>query len=799
MTLFTGLSSDEAKKILLRNGSNEIIKTNKKSLISIFLAQFSSFLVLLLIVAALVSFYFEEYIDAGFILVIVLLNGFLGFYQEHKADEAIEKLRDMTVTMVRVLRDGKEVLMPSKDLVVGDAVFVEEGNKIPVDGELVESMHLAVNESILTGESVEIDKDSGNDKNLFMGTIVSRGRGVIRVTATGMNTKFGKISAELAEIDESETPLEKQLGVLGKYLGIGALICCAAIFPIGFYKGAELFSLFLTAISLAVAAVPESLPAVVTITLGLGVSRMAQRKAIIRKLSAVETLGATTVICTDKTGTLTTNQMRVREVWGVNEAGKPDTSKLVLAGVLCNSAVLGSNDRGDKVVIGDTTEGALLYFAQDQGFDYVSVREKYLVKEEFLFDSVRKMMSVVVEDKGENGGVFTVYTKGAPEMILDRCLLSDEEKSRVKDQIERMAGNGLRTLGFGYKKMKDGNVESLKLEDTEKDLNFVGIVGIADPPRAVVKDAILQARNAGVRTVMITGDNLVTAMAIAKEIGLLKEGDLALSGDEVKKMSDEQLLDKLEKVRVFARSAPEDKLRIVSLFEKRGDVVAVTGDGVNDSLALKKADIGISMGVTGSDVAKEAADMVLADDNYATIVAAIEEGRRIYRNIIKAVHYLVSTNIGEIITILASMLLFGKGQTPFTPLMILWMNLVTDGLPALGLATDTLEKDTMLVPPRKPGVQIIQPSDWGTLLLNALLIAVVTLAVFCWGYSTGGLVLGQSYAFVAIVALQFVRVLTIRKSSPFNNLKLVGILVFSFVLQIFVVTFEPARRLFGLM
>ncbi|MDQ3099663.1 MAG: cation-translocating P-type ATPase [bacterium] len=795
MTTFTGLTSQDASALLLKNGRNEIIKTNKKNPLAIFLAQFSSFLVLLLIVAAIVSFYFGEYIDAGFILVIVLLNGFLGFYQEYKADQAIEKLRDMTVTMVRVLRDTKEVLVPSQELVVGDVVFVEEGNKVPIDGVILETMHLAVNESVLTGESVDVDKNT-NDP-VFMGTVVSRGRGVVRVSSIGMNTKFGKISAELAEIDESETPLEKQLSVLGRYLGIGAIICCAIIFPIGLFKGAALFSLFLTSISLAVAAVPESLPAIVTITLGLGVSRMASRKAIIRKLSAVETLGATTVICTDKTGTLTTNQMRVREIWGLNDI-QNDHSLLISAAVLCNSAVLSRNDRGEHIVIGDTTEGALLFLAEEKGVEYGGLREQYRVQEEFLFDSVRKMMSVVVQEK-ESSKNHIVYTKGAPEMMLARLRLSNEQKQKVQGEIDRMAQKGLRTLGFGYKELQGIDVDKISIEDAESDLIFIGLVGIADPPRDAVKGAIALARDAGVRTVMVTGDNVVTARAIGREIGLLQEGELALSGDEVRNMTDEELSAKLDMVRVFARAAPEDKLRIVRLFEKRGDVVAVTGDGVNDSLALKQADIGVAMGITGSDVAKEAADMVLSDDNYATIVAAIEEGRRIYRNIVKAVHYLVSTNIGEIIAILAAMMLFEKGQTPFTPLMILWMNLVTDGLPALGLATDTLEKDTMKVAPRKPGAQIIQKGDWPILLLNALLIAGVTLVVFWYGLTTGGLVVGQSYAFVAIVALQFVRVLTIRKSSPFNNPKLIAILVLSLALQLFVVSFGPTRELFGLM
>ncbi len=802
-----GLGADEAKKRLLAHGRNEIIKTHKKNPLGIFISQFNSFLVFLLVIAAIVSLYFGEYIDGIFIVLILLLNGILGFYQEYKADQAIEKLRDMTVTMVHVLRDGKETLVLSQELVVGDVVFVEEGNKVPMDGVLYEAMHLAVNESVLTGESIEVDKVAVGDTwkegevvedahVLFMGTVISRGRGIAIVTATGMQTKFGKISAELSEIDESETPLEKQLATLGRYLGIGAIVCCIMLFPIGFIKGVEPFSLFLTAISFAVAAVPESLPAVVTITLGLGVSRIAQRRAIIRKLSAVETLGATTVVCTDKTGTLTTNQMRVRESWHLHDTDA-DRTQLLEAGVLCNSAVLSLKDSGEKVVIGDTTEGALLYLAEEQGADYLSLREQYALKEEFLFDSVRKMMSVVVQDKTR--GHALVYTKGAPEMMLSRCVLTDNERAKIHTEIERMAETGLRTLGFGVKRLSLDTLEKIRLEEAENELTFIGLVGIADPPRESVKGAIALARDAGVRTVMITGDNVVTARAIAKEIGLMQEGDIALSGDEVRNLSDEALLEKLHSVRVFARSAPEDKLRIVRLFEKQGDVVAVTGDGVNDSLALKQADIGVAMGITGSDVAKEAADMVLSDDNYATIVAAIEEGRRIYRNIVKAVHYLVSTNIGEILTILISMLLFDKGHTPFTPLMILWMNLVTDGLPALGLATDTLEKDTMKVLPRKAGAQIIQRSDWPTLLLNAVLIAGVTIGVFWYGLQQGGLALGQTYAFIAIVALQFLRVLTIRKSSPFNNWKLMAILAVSFALQVFVVTFPPTRELFGLM
>lgn len=793
----SGLSSTEAASKLSEYGRNELVNNSKRPLSAILLAQFSSLLVLLLFVAALISIFFQEYLDAGFILFIILVNGLLGFYQEFKAEKAVEALAAMASSLVRVMRDGKEVELESTMIVPDDIVIISEGDKVVADGVLVEGTEIQVNESVLTGESEPVKKvmmegEKAEEVNqLWMGTLIIKGHGEMRVVNTGMRTRFGKIAATLGSLEKVETPLQKQLKKVGIYLSIGAVVICAFVFLVGLWRGIELQEILLLSISLAVAAVPEGLPAVVTVTLALGVSQMAKRKAIVRKLSAVETLGSVQVICTDKTGTLTTNRMSVREVHLKDELNRE--TFYAVAGV-CNTARIEVRD-GEKLVLGDTTEGALLLYLEEMGVAYEGLRRKYKVLKEFPFDSGRKMMSVIVVT-GE------VFVKGAPERILERCELSIEQKKEIEGIVEGFASHGLRTLALGRKRLSLEEKDALVQEQIESELEYLGLVGIADPPRMEVKGSLLQATSAGVRTIMVTGDNIRTAEAIGKELGFLGQPGLArarvLEGKEFAQMSDEEINGILEEIVIIGRCAPEDKLRLVQLLQKDGKVVATTGDGVNDALAIKQADIGIAMGKTGTDVSKEASDMVLADDNYATIVAAIEEGRRIYRNIRNAIHYLISTNIGEILAIVGAIVLFPAGEAPRTPAMILWINLVTDGLPALALATDVAHPKMMQEKPRQSGVGIIRGRDWFELGGYGLAIAVVTLVTFWVGMEMGGVELGRTLSFISIVFMQLVRMVLIRRALPFNNRYVVLVLMGTVLVQLIASLWPPMRILLGI-
>lgn len=829
MEFLRGLSAEVAKSRLNEVGLNSITEKAKRNLLLVFLAQFKSWLVVLLLVAALISLLFKEAVDAAFIFFIIFLNAGLGFYQEFKADKAVDALKQMSVGSVRVVRNGKETEVLSTAIVPGDLIVLSEGDKIVADGLVVDEVHLEVNESALTGESMAVEKqvisvsgleraryeqqqllvEAKDEERMWMGTFVAKGRGRLLVTSTGMKTRFGKLAAELAAIDKKETPLGAQLNTLGRYLGTGAVVLCALVFFIGYIRGIPFNEILLLSISLAVAAVPEGLPAIVTVTLALGVSQMSKRKAIVRRLLAVETLGSTQIICTDKTGTLTTNQMRVREVSLLVRDGEnirfdsmdsenlvygEQTQLLIDAGVLCNTAEIVEKD-GERKVVGDTTEGALLYLAEDVRKTYGDIRRAYKLVEEFPFDAERKLMSVVVS---QQPGAFLVFTKGAPERLVEKSQLSLRQKDQVIAQIELMAKIGLRTLGVAFKEIREADVARLTIEQVESELEFVGVVGIADPPREEAKEALKLAKEAGVRTIMVTGDNAVTARAIGMELGLLQEGELVWEGRQFAAMEDREVFKDLWRLKILARSAPEDKLRLVRLLQSKGYVVAVTGDGVNDALAITQANIGITMGITGTDVAKESADMVLADDNYATIVSAIAEGRRIYRNIANAVHYLVSTNIGEILAVVGSLLLLPINDAPRTPAMILWINLITDGLPALALATDVSSKNSMKEKPRNPQENIINGKNWWSLLSFGVVIATVTIVTFWLGYQVGGLETGRAWSFVSIVLMQMVRLVLIRKASPFNNGKIIGILVLTFVLQMFVTWWEPTRILFGI-
>lgn len=760
-----GLSEEEAKKRLGKFGFNRIEEKKKISPLKIFLRQFKSFLIAILLVAAIVSFLLKEFLDASAIVAILMLNAFLGFYQEYKAEKAMEALKKMMVKKVKVLREGKQTEISSEEIVPGDIIVLEEGETIPADARLVEAFNLATDESTLTGESTPVEKQTKPIQDLpiaersnmvFMGTYVARGRGKAVVVQTGMNTELGKIAKEIEE-EEEETPLQKKLDKFGKWLGSLVLLICLFVFILGYLEDLNIVDDFFTAVALAVSAVPEGLPAVVTVALALGVNKMAKRNALVRKLSAVETLGCTTVICADKTGTMTVNEMCVKKIWcsgkvyevsgtGFEPKGefllggnKIDVSKnkdlmlLIKAGVYCNHTTLELKE-GKWHVVGDPTEGSLVVLASKAG---LARKEEPVF--EIPFSSERKLMTTVYKE----GEEFVVFTKGAPEKVLKissfllkdgkKEKLSEEKKAKINLEMEEMAKQGFRVLALAYKKIK--KVEEKNLE---KNLTFLGFVGMIDPPRPEVKKAIEICKEAGIKVVMVTGDHKLTALAIAREIGLTEDQEV-LTGEELDKMSDEELEEKIEKISIYARVSPQHKSRIVKVLKKKGHVVAVTGDGINDAPALKKADIGVAMGIKGTDVAKEASDMILLDDNFATIVNAVEEGRGIYDNIRKFVRFLLCINFDEIALITAAILLstlIPNLPLPLLPLQILWINLVTDGLPALALSADPYEEGLMKKKPRNPKQGILH----GMLLfiLTASLVNFIsTFTIFIWSFNSG--------------------------------------------------------------
>jgi len=735
-----GLSDKQAQKLLTQYGFNEIVGRPRQTPFQIFLTQFTSLVVILLIIASVTSLFLGDLLDGIFILLIVIINGILGFIQEYKAEKTIAALKQMTVASVRVIRGGLEQKIDSKLLVPGDVIILEEGDKIPADGILLESLHLEANEASLTGESMAVEKNIHEEekKHIFLGTIVAKGRAKAYVTATGMQTRFGQIASSLSQIKEEETPLQKKLDALGKQLGILALGASGTVFIIGFLAKQPLIEMILTSISLAVAAVPEGLPAVITITLAVGMQRMAREKAILRKLSSIEALGSATVIATDKTGTLTKNEMRVTKVWG-------DTDKILTAGVICNNAsLIFKHDHGSYDVLGDTTEGALLLLASDKGLATEEIKQNGTLLEEFAFDPIRKMMTVVWESNQQK----TIYTKGAPESVLKSCALDEQSRQNIENEFRAYAKEGLRVIALAYKNVTR---TPKTRHEAEQGLIFIGFVGIADPPREEVKDAIAVAEAAGIRTIMITGDNELTANAIGTKIGLIQKNEEIITGSQFAQLSDEEALGRLNSIRIFARTTPDQKLRIVQLLQKMGHIVAVTGDGVNDALALKQSNVGVAMGITGTDVAKEAADMIITDDNYATLVSAVEEGRTIFDNIKSAVKYLVGCNVGEVIAVVVGMLL--GWPLILTPLQLLYINLVTDGLPAIALAVTPKHDGIMKRKPRT-GKNIFDRPDGVWFLEVSVLTAITTLIAFWLGQKGGNLELARAMAFTTIILVQ---------------------------------------------
>ena len=820
-----GLNLEGVEESRKKYGINELKAKKKKTLLIKFLEQFKDFMIIILIIAALVSGIIgyienEGITDSIIILIVVIMNAIIGVAQESKAEKSLEALQKLSSHVAKVIRNGELIIIPSKELVPGDIVVLETGDYVPADLRIIEAVNLKVQEASLTGESVPVEKNIeaisdekvgiGDRTNmLFASSLITYGRGKGIVVETGMNTEVGKIASIINDTNETETPLQEKLNKLGKTLGIGALIICAVIFVIGLLYGKNPLDMFMTAVSLAVAAIPEGLAAVSTIVLAIGVQRMVKKHAIVKKLPAVETLGSATVICSDKTGTLTQNKMTVQKIFYNNKlVDIPEVNleeedavleKLVYVSMLCNDTKIGT----DKQLTGDPTETALINMGFKLDFQPAIYEQMPRIKE-IPFDSDRKLMTTV----NKIGEKFVVCTKGGVDELLNRCTKYtlngeiktdlDDYKNQIKENNEKMAKDALRVLAMGYKEL-DHEPTDEEMKDIENDLIYIGMVGMIDPPREEVKLAVQKCKTAGIKTVMITGDHKITAVAIAKALGILEKEDEAITGAELEEMSDEELTKNIRKYSVYARVSPEHKVRIVKAWQANGEIVAMTGDGVNDAPALKTADIGCAMGIVGTDVAKEAADVILTDDNFATIVSAVEEGRRIYDNILKAIQFLLSSNVGEIIVLFVAILItpllskiFGIDIhliEPLLPIHILWINLVTDSLPALALAVDPAEKDIMKRKPIKPKKGVFTKGMIWRVVYQGVMIGIITLAAFVIGLGTKnvpvieGLTeqevrveIGQTMAFVVLALSELVHVFNIRnnkesifKTKIFNN------------------------------
>ena len=735
-----GFSTREAEKRIKTYGLNELKHKKKKSPVLIFLSQFNDFLVWVLIGATIISGFIGDKADAVTILIIVIVNAILGFVQEFRTEKSLEALQEMAAPTCKAIRDGNVKVINSRELTIGDVVILEAGDRIPADGTFIDAANMVVDESLLTGESVGISKDTNKGKNEgYMGTIVLKGRGLLIVDSIGMETEMGKIANLLDNIEEEKTPLRERLDSLGKILVVVCVIVCIIVTVLGILRGNNITEMFLLGVSLAVAAIPEGLAAIVTVALALGVSRMLKRNALIRKLPAVETLGCTSVICSDKTGTLTQNKMTVKEILvngkicDLDKEKLYDCEKLKEAFVYCNDTNYNYDIKDiDKAVMGDPTETALVkvFFKETkEAEDFITRANRVF---EIPFDSTRKMMTVIMNVNGKE----VCYMKGAPERVLERCNsvlengkikpLTVQKKKQIYNYIESMSNRALRCIAAAYKEE-----HVVKNDSIEENLIFLGVAGSMDPPRIEVKDAVLKCKMAGVKPVMITGDHKNTALAIAKSINICTTDDQAITGDELEKMSDEELVKRVEKLRVFARVSPNHKLRIVRAFKNNNNIVAMTGDGVNDAPAIKEADIGVAMGISGTDVTKEAASMVLMDDNFATIVSAVEEGRIIYDNIRKFIRYLLSCNLGEVLTMFLASLFYLPN--PLTPIQILFVNLATDGLPAIALGIDPADKDIMRQAPREKNEGIFARGLWEKIIVRGCLIGICTLLSFMVG------------------------------------------------------------------
>src|SRR3989344_1593335 len=789
-----GLTSVQARERLAQYGLNQLPGKSGSNILFLLLSQFNNFLVWLLLAAAGLSFFVGDFIDGFLILVILLLNSALGFWQEFKASKELEALRAMEVSVSRVLRDGTQIEISSYEIVPGDVVIVESGDKIPADGHLIESFDLAANEAALTGESLPVAKTASKDDGvLYFGSTVSSGRGKILIEQTGINTRFGKIALTLSNILEEPTPLENSLKDLALKIGILAVIISIFLAALRYFQGEQILEVIFTSIAMMVAAVPEGLPAVITVLLALGVRRMYKKKTIVRKLSAIESLGATSVVLTDKTGTLTKNQMSVRKIF----TDKSNLSEMLRGSVICNSASLVMKEdlpgrqagHGGYDILGDTTEGALLIYAKNKGLDIEEVRSSGKIEMELPFDLKRRRMSVLWAE----GNKLSLFCKGAPEVILSLCKLTPSKHKELTTIFETFAKEGLRVIAVAK---RDNLVKGVE-KDLEKNLKFLGFIDIADAPREEASLQIEKLTKAGIAVVMITVDNELTAKAIAEEVGLLRMGDEVMTGAQLDELSDDKLLEKLPTIKVFARVVPEHKLRVVTAYQQLGKVVAVTGDGVNDALALKAAHVGIAMGDTGTDVAKQAADIVILDDNLTTIVDAVEQGRLIYSNIIKTVKFLMTGNLSEVLVIVGAAVI--GFPTPLLPAQILWINFVTDGFPALALSADEASDHIMRASPRDPNKSILDQSSLKFILGFGISIAVINLAGFTYLYNFYNLDAARSFVFTGIVITQMIMIFIMRRHhSIWSNKYLLAAVGFVLLMQLAIITIPQLRVLFSL-
>ncbi len=841
-----GLPEAEARKRLKQNGPNSIQEKKQKGILEIFLNQFRDFMVLILLAATLVSGLLKEYSDAIIIIIIVFLNAFLGFLQEYRAEKSFLALKKLSSSMGRVYRDGSVQEVAAEEVVAGDLVIVQAGDRVCADLRIVTAESLMIDESPLTGESVAVEKEAGTLKSIpsslgdavnmaFSSTLVTGGSGKGIVTATGMATEMGKIASLIQEVEIHSTPLQKRLAKLGKFLVAACLISCLFVVLLGLWQGKDLYGMLMAGISLAVAAIPEGLPAIVTVALALGVQRMARHKAIVRRLPAVETLGCATVICSDKTGTITQNKMTVKKVFAGGmlfdvdgegydirgsffrggrkiDAGRdPHLSQAMTIAVLCNNASLhrGKGTRASFHLLGNPTEGALLISAAKAGIRKEELEKRFIRLKEFPFSSGRKSMAVICR----RGTELNLFVKGAPEKLLEKCTSIFIDGGRVKplntrlrreilSQVELMAAGALRMLAVAYKPLKHFS-EKAQAGELETDLIFAGFFGMIDPPRPGVFKAIQRCEKAGIKVVMITGDHRNTAVAIARQLGMLRPREEVITGAELDLLSDKELSRRIESYRVYARVNPEHKLRIVRCLKEKGHIVAMTGDGVNDAPAVKEADIGVAMGCSGTEVTREAASLVLADDNFNTIVAAVEEGRNIYENIRKFIRFLLGCNLGEILTMFLAMLF--ALPLPLKPIQILWVNLITDGLPALALGVDPPEENVMSRPPRAAGENIFGRGLWLKILSRGFIIGVTSLVIFALSYlNSRDLVYAQSMALTTLILTQLIyafecrsEYLPIWENNPAGNLYLLAAISTSIFLLLLILYNPLLQKLFG--